>query len=189
MSSGRLDHTHEGTSPTDGKPQVVHGSFALQVGFSAPPEQVFAAFAEPALRIRWFRLPGSSKHATHALDFRVGGSEVATNLFVSGDIEERLEYRSRFHDIVPGERIVYVYEAHVDGLRRWVSLVTLELVAQGAGSRLDWTEQYAYLVLSGDGTQDTAHLQGGTRLMLNGLSAVVDPERYRGLAKIRPEES
>ncbi|MEV0531629.1 SRPBCC domain-containing protein [Kitasatospora sp. NPDC050463] len=165
----------------------MHGSFALQVGFSAPPEQVFAAFADPGLRTRWFRLPGSSKNATHALDFRVGGSEVAANLFVSGDIEERLEYRSRFHDIVPDRRIVYVYEAHVDGLRRWVSLVTVELDAQGAGSRLDWTEQYAYLVLSGDAVQDTAHLRGGTRLLLNGLSAVVEPERYRGLSKIRPD--
>ncbi|MFJ9950926.1 SRPBCC domain-containing protein [Kitasatospora sp. NPDC091207] len=159
----------------------------MRVDFSAPPERVFAAFAEPALRTRWFRLPGSSKNATHALDFRVGGSEVAANLFVSGDIEERLEYRSRFHDIVPDERIVYVYEAHVDGLRRWVSLVTVELAAEGGGSRLDWNEQFAYLVLSGDGTQDTAHLRGGTRLLLNGLSGVVEPERYRGLSKIRPD--
>ncbi|WP_083974129.1 SRPBCC domain-containing protein [Kitasatospora mediocidica] len=189
MSSGRLDHASEGTSATGAKSQVVHGSFTLRVDFSASPEQVFAAFAEPSLRTRWFRLPGSSKHATHALDFRVGGSEVATNLFVSGDVEERVEYRSRFHDIVPGERIVYAYEGHVDGLRHWVSLVTVELAAQAGGSRLDWTEQYTYLVVSDDGSQETAHLRGGTRLLLNGLSAVVDPHRFQHLARMRTDAS
>lgn len=167
----------------------MHGSFALQSEFSAAPAQVFKAFAEASLRTRWFRLPGSSKTARHELDFRVGGGETGSNVFVSGDVEEFLEYRSRFLDIVPDRRIVYVYEAHVDGLRRWISLVTVELTARDGGSRLDWTEQYTYLVLTGDGAQDTAHLRGGTRLLLNGLSTVVDPERYPGLAKLRSDRA
>ncbi|MFD0395519.1 hypothetical protein ACFQ3Z_39135 [Streptomyces nogalater] len=35
---------------------------------------------------------------------------------------------------------------------------------------------------TGDGDQDAAHLRGGTRLLLNGLSTVVDPDRHLGLA-------
>jgi uncharacterized protein YndB with AHSA1/START domain len=157
----------------------------LQDGFSAPPARVFSAFAEPSLRTQWFRLPGRSKTASHELDFRVGGSERARNVFVSGDVEEFLEYRSQFLDIALDERIVYVYQAHVDGVCRWVSLVTIELTARDGGSRLDWTEQYAYLMLTGDGTQDTAHLRGGTRLLLNGLSVVVEPDRHPSVGAIR----
>jgi uncharacterized protein YndB with AHSA1/START domain len=155
--------------------------------FLVPSAQAFLAFAEPSLRTRWFRLPGSSKNAHHELDFRVGGGEVARNVFVSGDVKEFLEYRSRFLDIVLDERIVFVYEAHVNGRRRWVSLVTVELAAQDTGSRLVWTEQYAYLDLTGDGSQDVAHLRGGTRLILNGLSTVVEPDRYKNLVETRPE--
>ncbi|MET9293609.1 SRPBCC domain-containing protein [Streptomyces sp. NPDC003077] len=173
------------SSPPTGEThqRVVHGSFSLPVDFSVSPAQVFAAFAEPALRTRWFRLPGSSKTAQHQLDFRVGGGELARNVFISLGIEEHLEYRSRFIDIVPDKRIVFSYETHVDGLRRWVSLVTIELSAQSPGARLDWTEQYAYLVLTGDGSQDVAHLRGSTQLLLNGLSRVVEPDRYQHLPK------
>ncbi|MFI6689705.1 SRPBCC domain-containing protein [Streptomyces sp. NPDC050485] len=188
MSPEPFDPAAGNTSATGGEPQAVHGSFALQADFSAPSARVFRAFAEASLRNRWFRLPGSSKTARHELDFRVGGGETASNVFVSGDVEEFLECRSRFIDILPDRRIVYVYEAHVDGLRRWVSLVTVELTARDGGARLDWTEQYSYLVLTGDGTQDTAHLRGGTRLLLNGLSTVVDPERYQGLLAKRPTD-
>ncbi|MEK8172463.1 SRPBCC domain-containing protein [Streptomyces sp. M19] len=83
--------------------------------------EVFRGFSEPSLRARWSRLPGGSATAEHELDFRVGGGEIARNLFVSGDTEERLAYRSRFLDIVPDTRIVYVYEAEVDGSVRWIS--------------------------------------------------------------------
>lgn len=178
MSDGGVDGVDGGGRDADqvgeGR-RAVHGSFALDVSFAASPEQVYAAFAEAELRVRWFRLPGRSGTAEHELDFRVGGGESARNVFVSGDVEERLEYRSRFVDLVPARRLVYVYEAHVDGVRRWVSLVTIELGPQDGGTRLDWTEQYTYLVLSGGGAQDTAHLRGGTRLVLNGLAAVLAP--------------
>jgi hypothetical protein len=61
---------------------------------------------------------------------------------------ERIEYRSRFLDIAAGERIVLSYSLALDGIRRWVSLVTVELAVE----------------------------RGGTRLQLNGLAAVVRGE-------------
>lgn len=170
-----------GSPPADAAPgSALHGSFRVTLGFSVPRAAVFRAFAEPSLRARWFRLPGRGATAEHELDFRVGGGETARNVFVSGDTEERLEYRSRFLDIVADERIVLSYEARVNDVRRWISLVTVELADQAAGSALSWTEQYAYLVVTGDGAQDVAHLKGGTRLVLNGLSVAVEPDRYPG---------
>ncbi|MEU1013946.1 SRPBCC domain-containing protein [Streptomyces sp. NPDC005890] len=181
MDAGHLTQVETGSSPAaDPTPPVLHGSFVIDLDFTVPRAEVFRGFADPSLRRRWFRLPGGSATARHELDFRVGGEETARNVFVSGDTEEHLAYRSRFLDIAPDTRIVHVYEAEVDGTRRWISLVTVELVDRPVGSRLTWTEQYTWLVPTGDGSQDTAHLRGGTRLRLNGLSAVVDPNRHRG---------
>ena len=58
-------------------------------------------------------------------------------------------------------------------LRRWVSLVTIELSPRDGGTHLRHTEQYAFLTYTGDGQQDAAHLKGGTRLQLNGLVAAL----------------
>ncbi|MET8564397.1 hypothetical protein ABZV75_28905 [Streptomyces flaveolus] len=81
---------------------------------------------------------------------------------------------------MPDTRIVHVYEAEADGSRPWINLVTAELADEPAGSRPTWTEQCTRLVPPGDGSQDTAHLRGGTRLLLNGLSTVVNPGRHHG---------
>ncbi|WP_225828446.1 SRPBCC domain-containing protein [Streptomyces naphthomycinicus] len=184
MDAGHPTQVESGSAPAaDPTPPVLHGSFSVGLDFSVARAEVFRGFAEASLRRRWFRLPGGSSTAEHDLDFRVGGGETARNVFVSGDTREHLAYRSRFLDIVPDTRIVYVYEAEVDGSRRWISLVTVELSDEAAGSRLTWTEQYTWLVPSGDGDQDVAHLRGGTRLLLNGLSTVVNPDRHHGLLR------
>ncbi|MEV6805064.1 SRPBCC domain-containing protein [Streptomyces sp. NPDC051132] len=173
----------DGSPPAGPESSVRHGSFSVSVDFTVNRAEVFGGFADPDLRSRWFRLPGASATAEHALDFRVGGGESARNVFVSEDTEERLAYRSRFLDIVPDTRIVLAYSAEVGGVRRWISLVTVELTDEGAGCRLTWTEQYTWLVPTGDGGDDIAHLRGGTRLLLNGLTTVVDPGRYHGLRR------
>ena len=60
---------------------------------------------------------------------------------------------------------------------RWTSLVTVQLHGRSAKTQLDWTEQAAFLALTGDGGADVAHLRGGTRLRLNGLDAALKPPR------------
>ena len=42
-----------------------------------------------------------------------------------------------------------------------------------SGTRLTWTEQFAFVALTGDGDDDVAHLRGGTQLLLNGLAAAL----------------
>jgi uncharacterized protein YndB with AHSA1/START domain len=152
---------------------VLHGSFELPFPLRVPPPRAFAAFADPEVRTRWFRLPG--RRGAYELDFRVGGGEVAGSTFAPAGADEQLRYRSRFLDIVADERIVLTYEFSLDGRRRWASLVTVEIAPDAEGCVLTWTEQYAFLVVSGDGRQDVAHLQGGVRLQLNGLAAAVEP--------------
>jgi hypothetical protein len=64
---------------------------------------------------------------------------------------------------------VFGYDSLVDDVVRWTSLVTVLIEPDGAGSRLDWIEQVAFLARTGDGSADLPHLRGGTILRLNGL--------------------
>lgn len=158
----------------------IHGSFTVERDLAASPSRVFAAYADVAVRRRWFRIPSSPADAFHSLDFRVGGSEVSRGVFAPlGDLgpEERISYRSVFWDVVPGSRLVFGYELLLNDVRRWVSLVTVELsplAADGSATRLRHCEQYVFLAYSEDGAHDVAHLAGSTRLQLNGLAAALD---------------
>jgi uncharacterized protein YndB with AHSA1/START domain len=161
------------------------GSFTVERSFDPPPELVYAAYADATVRRRWFRIPGSPADARHELDFRVGGGERSSGSFAPLGRAEFIEYRSVFLDITAGARIVFGYTLALDGVRRWASLVTVELsprlewtVPDGtmaSGTLLRHTEQYSFLTCTGDGAGDIAHLKGSTGLALNGLAAALAP--------------
>lgn len=155
-------------------PPVLHGTFSLEFEAAADPARVFAAYADPAVRRTWFRMPAEPGTGHHELDFRIGGGEIARGAFAPSGPLERMEYRSRFLDIADGERIVLGYEFILDDVRRWVSQVTIEFApAPDGGTRIRHTEQYAYLAYTDDGKQDADHLRGGTRLQFNALAAAL----------------
>lgn len=155
---------------------MLHGSFTVVREVRAPPPRVFAAFSDLSLRRRWFRIPGKQDEAVHELDFRIGGGEVMRGSFAPAGAVEELEYRSRFLDITVDERIVFSYEFLLDGSRRWVALVSVELSPHAGGTCLRYTEQYAFLVYTRDGSAEIGERRGSTNLMLNGLAAVVARE-------------
>lgn len=157
---------------------VRHDTFTISRDIDASPADVFAAFADPAIRRLWFKLPGAGASYQH--DFQVGGGETARSTFTGPDASpERLEYRSRYIDIAAPHRIVFAYEAVVDGVLRWTSLVTVQLHGRPDKTHLDWTEQVALLAHTEDGGTDLAHLRGGTGLRLNGLDAALKPPSLR----------
>ena len=151
----------------------LHGSFTLSFDLSAPAERVFAAFSDLEQRRRWFRLPGNSPDALHELDFRAGGHELLRGTVAVGGAPEHIEVRAQFLDIVERQRIVYVHELLLDGRRRYVALVTIQFQPEGERTHLVYTEQYVFLLLTGDGSNDVAERKGGTRLQMNGLVAVL----------------
>jgi len=153
---------------------AIHGTHTKSIEIDVPRERVWACFAELDLRHRWFRIPGPADASEHELDFRVGGEEVTRGTFTALDRAERIETRTRFHDLVPGERILSTYALTVDRLRS-VSVLTIELTDAGAGTRVDFTEQYTFIdPVSPDGEVERREREGGTRLMLNGLKAVAE---------------
>jgi uncharacterized protein YndB with AHSA1/START domain len=136
--------------------------FTLERHFRHSPEQTFQAFADPALRQRWFRVPDSWTDTEWSLDFRVGGGELNAGRDQRGTHHV---FRSRFHDIADGERIVFAYDLLLDGRLTSVSLTTIELRPEESGTHLVFTEHGAFL----DGLEDPSEREHGTGLLLDGL--------------------
>ena len=138
---------------------VVHSTLVLERSYEASPMRVFAAWADPEAKARWFAC-----HAEYTLDFRVGGGE-----FTRGGEEGGPVFTTNvtFHDIVPERRILYTYALHRDGVRTTVALVTVEFEGKGGGTRLIVTEQGAHL----DTDDVPTHLEEGMREGLERLAA------------------
>lgn len=92
----------------------------------------------------------------NTMDFRVGGRDTNRGGPAGGPVHE---FNSLYWNIGPDERFVVTYDMHLDGVRIWVSLTTVECKAAGAGTRLVFTEAGAFL----DGYDDAASREHGTR--------------------------
>jgi uncharacterized protein YndB with AHSA1/START domain len=140
--------------------------FTIERRFRHTPAQTFQAFSNPELRQRWFRVPDSWTEADWSLDFRVGGGELNAGRDQRG---AHHLFRSRFHDIVDGERIVFAYDMVLDGRLTSVSLTTVELRPDDDGTHLIFAEHGAFF----DRLDDPVGREHGTGLLLDGLQAVV----------------
>ena len=115
--------------------------FTIERRFRQTPAQTFRAFADPELKHRWFGVPEGWTDTERELDFRVGGGELSVGRDPRGTLHE---FRSRYHDIVDGERIVFAYDLLLDGRLISVSLTTVEVRPDGDGTRLVFTEHGAF---------------------------------------------
>jgi uncharacterized protein YndB with AHSA1/START domain len=138
--------------------------FTIERRFPQRLEQTFQAFADPDLRQRWFRAPTSWTETEWSLDFRVGGGELSAGRDEGGTHHL---FRSRFHDIVAGTRIVFAYDLLLDHKLTSVSLTTIEMRPDNGGTHLLFTEHGAFL----DGIEDPAEREHGTGVLLDRLAA------------------
>ena len=149
---------------------VTHASFTLERSYPVPPARVFAAWADPALKSRWFA--GGDACPNHELDFRVGGREVAAGGPEGGPV---MTFESLYREIVPRERIVYTSTMSAGADVITVSLTTVEFkpvefkTAVG-GTQLVLTEQGAFL----DGREEPAWRENGTADQLKALAAMLE---------------
>jgi uncharacterized protein YndB with AHSA1/START domain len=122
----------------------------LERTYPKSPEKVFAAFADPALKRRWYA-EGAHQAERFELDFRVGGVE--RQLFRLGENTPfpgtAITTDGRHEDIVPGRRIVISSTMSLGDRRISTALATFELIPEGGGTRLLLTHQAAYYEGSG----------------------------------------
>ena len=145
-------------------PKAIHGSFSLERVYDASPARVFKAFADPAAKARWFSGDAGWKELRREMDFRPGGQEVLHGRFPSG--RESL-FVARYHEIVPDERLVYVYDMHVNGGFMSVSLATIELTPRGGKTALRITEQAVFV----DGQDGNESRRQGTAYLLERIAS------------------
>jgi uncharacterized protein YndB with AHSA1/START domain len=132
------------------QPTVNHSTFTLERNFPATPERVFSAFSDPAKKIRWFA-DGSRREAVRFdMDFRVGGNDhiryqTAQDSPLKGAI---LSNETHYLEIQPNRRIVIAYsmgiETNGENHPFSASLATFELLPNGTGTDILFTEQSAF---------------------------------------------
>ncbi len=146
---------------------VAHDTFVVERTFDVPVAQVFRAWADPTLKARWFAGSTDALGAGYELDFRVGGREAFRGGPPGGPVHT---YESRFHDIVPEQRIVYTYEMSADADRISVSVATVQFHNHDAATQLVVTEQGVFL----DGHDTASQREEGTRSFLDSLATVLE---------------
>lgn len=142
---------------------VVHSSFSIDRKYKASPAKVFAAFADPVKKRRWFVEGEGWEIDRYEIDFRVGGREHGTFRFKNGP---EVSNDTLYTDIVPDHRIVIAYTMTVGGKRISTSLATTEITADGKGSRVVYTEQAAFF----DGADNVSQREGGCRELFESLA-------------------
>lgn len=141
---------------------VKHSTFTLERTYAASPAAVFAAWSDRDTKAKWF----AAGDDRYSLDFRVGGAEA-----VHGGDGAALVARSEYHDILPGERIVYTTALFTDETLSTVSLTTVQFFLDGDGTRLVLTEQGTFL----DDQEQPEWREQGTGDWLDALGRQVAP--------------
>ena len=141
---------------------ATHGTFTLERVYEAAPARVFKAWADSAIKSRWFVGPSDWQLLERSIDFRVGGKERLSGRKGSGVVST---FDAVYHDIVPDQRIIYCYDMRLDDAHISASLATMMLAPAGAGTRLILTEQAVFL----DGYDDSSGRERGTRILLEQL--------------------
>lgn len=149
-------------------PIVAHGTFVVERRYDASPARVFRAHSDPVAFRRWFADGEDWTIHEWEQDFRVGGR--FGGRFRFGDESNDTWFNDTCYlDIVPDRRIITSYvmgrEIGDERQRASASLATTELIADGSGTRLIYTEQGAFL----DGADDIRMREKGCADMLDAL--------------------
>ena len=141
---------------------VTHATFTLERTYDATPAKVFKAFADPAIKRRWFVEGEGWEVEEFAGEFKVGGVERSRFRFRGG---APVRNDTTYHDIVPNERIIFAYTMTIGDNRISSSLATLQFKPAGSGTQLIFTEQGAFL----DGLDTAGPREGGWKELLDAL--------------------
>jgi uncharacterized protein YndB with AHSA1/START domain len=147
---------------------VIHSTFVIERSYPAPPERVFAAFADPINKRRWF-VEGDGHDVEHyEMDFRVGGKERARFRLKEGTPLKGIACTndSTYQDIVPNRRVVFASTMSVGEQCISAALATVEFLPSGTGTDLIFTHQGAFF----EGADGPEIREAGWRVLFEKLT-------------------
>jgi len=142
---------------------TTYDTFTIERTYDSSLAHLYEAWADPTLKQKWFAGPEGWTELERKSDFRVGGTDVAHGRHV-GNIESR--FVATYHQIVPNDRIVFVYDMYVNGALISITLATAEFVASGRSAKLRYTEQSVYF----DEKHGASSRKRGTEQLLDQLA-------------------
>lgn len=147
---------------------VVHNTFVIEREYPKPPERVFAAFADPSKKRRWFAEGDDHEVEEFTMEFRVGGAERVRSRFKAGTRFPGVILTSEgiFQNIQPDSRIVISSRMIIEDRAISASLVTIELQPTDQGTMLICTHQAAFF----EGADGPQMREGGWRHLLERLA-------------------
>jgi uncharacterized protein YndB with AHSA1/START domain len=153
------------------QPTVIHSTFAIERSYPKSPATVFAAFADPAKKRRWFAEGEAHEVEEFTMDFRVGGGERLRYRFKSGTPFSGVELTNegRFHDIVSNRRVVSSSTMALGDNRISASLVTFEFLTTDVGTLLICTFQGSFF----EGSDGPQIREAGWRKLLDHLETAL----------------
>lgn len=146
---------------------IQHGSFTVERRYSAQPTKVFAAFAQAEARRKWLvYADGWTIHEYRPAEPTVPGA-VEFSRFSPPGADVVLTNATTWLHVDEGNTLIYAYHMTMADAPLSSSLVTISLHPDGAGTRLELTEQGAYF----DG--NIAGREEGTRALLEEVENVL----------------
>lgn len=146
---------------------ITHGSFVIERKYPAKPEKVFAAFADPAKKRRWYTESRGLDLENFTMDFRVGGHDHTQYRFKEGTPfpGDELINNACYQEIATNERIVMAYTMTMGTKRFSASLATFEFRPSVEGTEMTFTEQGAFF----EGSDGPQMREAGWRELLDSL--------------------
>ena len=153
---------------------VVHSTFVVERIYAHSPGKVFAAFASPEKKSRWYANRELVEVEEFSMNFRVGGVDRSRFRFKEGTLMPGAVFTnvSIYQDINPNSRIVTAYTMAFGDKRFSASQSTFEFVPEGKGTRLVFTEQSAFFE-NADGPE---RRQEGWKTLLASLAAELEAQ-------------
>jgi uncharacterized protein YndB with AHSA1/START domain len=126
--------------------RTIHSTFVIERNYPQTPERVFAAFAQPARKRRWYA-EGDHEIQEFELEFRVGGNERFRYRFKEGHpiAGSEILNEGTYQDIVPEKYIVMTSKMSLNGKPIIVMLATFEFLSAETGTDLILTHQGTFL--------------------------------------------
>lgn len=141
-------------------------TFTLERRYAASPGRVYRALTDPTAKAAWFSGPDGWDEHERTMDARIGGKERVVGRHPNGMVSA---FDATYFDLVPDARVIIGYTMHIDGKLISASLATWELRADGAGTKVQVTEQGSFL----NGYADDGSRVHGTTLLLSSLGAAL----------------